>query len=262
MSSIMPRFLMRRIDGLIERRLPLKGWDAFNQFRVQTRLIFSRAILLLVAALFGVFSWAALMNYEELGNREYGERSIYTMLSFQVVILAILLNMNLWEAEREGRTFELLIMRIPNLHHLIWHKMRVSLFWMTAIALPFFAAYGWFLAIPFWRLLVFFVFILSFAVLVAFFTCIVASFVHQGLTAGIVTFILTFIGMAFCEDLGWDKLDYVRLYVNPFRLRHEGLTTTHTVWILLANRAVVLLALWGFYAWLRRRLSKTEKWIQ
>ena len=261
MSSIVPRHLAQKAGRFIERRLPLKWWDALNQFWVETRLVFSRAILLLVGALFTVFSWSAIMQGERLK-----ENDVFEMLHFQVLILAILLNMSLWEMEREGRTFELLIMRVPNLHRLIWFKMRVSLFWMTGLAIPFFAAYGWFLSIPFGHLALYFVFIVTFATLTAFATCVAASFVHHGLTSAIVTFILTVIAMSICRNMNFRYFDFFNLFMNPratlFDKLGPHLTAAETFWVLLANRIFLALVTAGFYVWLLRRLAKTEKWIQ
>lgn len=256
MSSIMPRFLSRWLGRAIERLLPLRWCDQLNQFRVETRLIFSRAILLLVGALFAFFTFIA---FEQNTIRE---DDVFGILSFQVMILAILLNMNLWEMEREGRTFELLIMRIPSLHRLIWFKLRVSLFWLALLSLPFFAAYAWFVSIAFSHILLFYIFIVSYAVLVSFATCVVTSFVHHGLTAGIVTFILSSILVAFCKGFDYAWADYVRVFQHPFELKAPALTTMQTVWRLVINRAVLGLAVACFYGWLLRRLAKTEKWIQ
>lgn len=265
MSSIVPRFLIRRIVGFIERRLPLPWWDVLSQFWVETRLIFSRAIVLLVLALFATFTWAALMNGERLN-----EKDVFNMLHYQGLILATLLSMNLWEVEREGRTFELLIMRIPNLHRLIWFKMRIAVFWIATIAMPFFLAYGWFLSVKPGHMIQYYLFIISYGALASFLTCIIASFVHQGLASGIVAFILMQILM-FVETVMMENifrhsayLDYFFTYLNPQDLHHpkETLTTVKTFWILLANRLYLALAIAGFYWWLKRRLAKTEKWIQ
>ena len=257
MSSIIPRFLVRKAGLFIERHLPLRKWDMLNHFWVQTRLIFSRAILLLVLALTAFFSSIAL------GKAEYiNEEMVFELLIYQVSVLAILLNMSLWEVEREGRTFELLIMRIPNLHRLIWFKLRVSIFWMIALSIPFFAAYGWFLSIPFYRIFLFFLFIATFATLITFATCVVSSFVHHGLTSGIVTFILSTFVIAISRNARLPYIDFYSLAIQPFQLKTAGLSVAQTVWLLIANRCVLLLVTAGFYFWLHRRLGKTEKWIQ
>jgi len=256
MSSIIPRALVPKLGRLIERHLSLRRWDALNQFWIGTRLIFSRAILLLVAALFVFFSWIALVRNSVTENDAFG------ILSVQTVILAVLLNMNLWEIEREGRTFELLIMRIPSLNRLIWFKLRISLFWLVFLPIPFFAAFAWFFSIPFFHILLYFVFTLSYALLVCLVTCVVASFVHHGLTSGIVTFVLSAFAMAFFKEAhGLPYRDYYSLYKHPFEFA-TGLSTAQTAWRMIVNRCFLLLVAAGFYAWLRRRLGKTEKWIR
>lgn len=255
-SSVVPRFLARWVAHAIQALLPLKWADRLYQFWVQTRLIFSRAILLLVGALFAFFTFVA---FEQNTIRE---DDVFGMLTFQVMILSILLNMNLWEVEREGRTFELLIMRIPSLHRLIWFKLRVSLFWLAFLSLPFFAAYAWFVSIPFSHILLFFIFIVSYAVLVAFATCVVTSFVHHGLTAGVVTFILSSILIASCQGFDYAWADYIRVFQHPFELKAQNLNTIQKVWRLMINRATLGLAIACCYWWLYRRLAKTEKWIQ
>jgi len=142
MSSIIPRGLAKKVHRLLERHLPPKVMDWLSQFWIQTRILFSRTLILMVVAMFAVFTWATIK--EEI----YKESDAFSFLILQSLALAILLHMNLWETEREGRTFELLIMRIPGVNRLIWFKMRVSLLWNFLLLLPFSLGFMWFLTIP------------------------------------------------------------------------------------------------------------------
>lgn len=239
-------------------QLPLRWADGLNHFLVETRLIFSRSIILLVAALFIGFLWFTI---QEKVNKE---DDVYFILLFQGFFLAILLNMNLWESERESHAFELLIMRIPNVNRLIWFKLRVSLGWAALLSLPFFAGFAFFVGIPLPRLLGYYVYCLMAMVLVALLTCIASSFVHHGLTAAIITVIAVYGSFGFLEGLRQAPFGrYFQIFRYPFQedlVRYNLTILQNAKWIIL-NRLIMIAAIIGMYAWLRRRLMKTEKWI-
>lgn len=255
MSTILPRGVTLRIERTIERRLPLRWWDALNHFRVQTRLIFSRSILLMTAALLGFFAWIAIV--ENIDSED--EAAEY--LRILTVVLTIVLNMNLWAAEREGRTFELLVMRIPSVRQLVWYKLRYSLFWLLILALPFYAALGWFLDLSPAHLFAYWAFWTSSALLVTLLTCVVASFVNHSLTTGIITFVLTMITIAFLDNARLPWIEYYRLFGSPRPRLPGGQEFAWMPWrAMLINRLVLAAAIACAYLWLRQRLEKIEKW--
>jgi hypothetical protein len=252
MSSILPRGLRKKIDLFLERTLPLKWRDLLNQYWVQTRLIFSRTILLVLAAMFFFFTWGTIEQ------QTFKERDAFLMLILQTNALAILLHMNLWETEREDRTFELLLMRIPNLHRLTWFKMRVSLFWMFVLSMPFFIGYTWFINIPIFRAFLYLFFCMTSALLSAFVTCTVTSFVHNSLATGIISVILIWIIGALMDEGNLPKKDYYNFFINPFN-ENDGIYEKY--WILIINRILLFLFILVFFGWFNDRLKKTEKWI-
>lgn len=248
----------RWVWGLGHIQLPLRWADRLNHFLVETRLIFSRSIILLVIALFIGFLWFTIQ--EEVNK----EDEVYFILLFQGFFLAILLNMNLWESERENHAFELLIMRIPNVNRLIWFKLRVSLGWAALLSLPFSAGFAFFVGIPPLRLLGFFVYCLMAMIMVALLTCIASSFVHHGLTAAIITVIAVYGAFGFLEGLRQAPFGrYFQIFRYPFQedlLRYNLSRFQNAQWIIL-NRLILIAAILGLHAWFRRRLMKTEKWI-
>ena len=252
MSSIIPRGLGKKIRRFLERLLPFRWLDLLDQFWVQTRLLFSRTLLLMVAALFVFFTWGTV----ERGT--FRESEAYEFLIVQSIALAILLHMNLWETEREGRTFELLMMRIPGRHRMIWFKLRVSLFWTFALSLPFFVGYMWFVNIPVYRGLVYLFFCMSLALFVALVTCVVASYVHMSLATGIITTILIWIMAVFFMAFRPPKREYYEFFINPFvgdTGKFKGATA------LIVNRSILFFLIAFLYSWFYERLQKTEKWI-
>jgi hypothetical protein len=253
MSSIIPRGLAKKARRLMERRLPPKVIDWLAQFFIQTRILFSRTLILMVVAMFAIFTWATIK--EEI----FKEGDAFKFLILQSIALAILLHMNLWETEREGRTFELLIMRIPGVNRLIWFKMRVSLLWNFLLLLPFSLGFMWFLTIPLWRELLYLLFLMTVAVFVALFTCVVSSFVKRGLpTAIIVSIILTMISSFTHLPAG----EYFQIFIFPMKesllkdWSHKRLAI-----MLIVNRLFLVCVAAHLYWWLYRRLRKTEKWI-
>lgn len=231
--------------------------DSINRFRVQTRLLFSKTLFLLLAAMFAFFTWGTI----EQNNPKEGV--LYIFLLLQSVVLSILVHMDVWEKEREEKTFEMLIMRIPNLHSLIWFKLRVSLFWTVTLTLPFFAGYLWFyryLISP-GHMVLYFLFCQMMAVFAALLTCVTASFVHRALPTGIIVIILIWILYGFTENAPIPFRDYYRPFMNPCDEKFDGDTLFQRVKVLLINRIVLLAAISCFYWWFYQRLKKIERWI-
>jgi len=252
MSSILPRGLGKKIRRILERLLPFRWLDVVDQFWVQTRLLFSRTLLLMVAALFAFFTWGTVEQ------ETFREKDAYGFLMLQSIALAILLHMNLWETEREGRTFELLMMRIPGRHRMIWFKLRVSLFWILVLSLPFFVGYMWFVNIPVYRGLVYLFFCMSLALFVALVTCVVASFVHISLASGIITTIFIWIMAVFFMAFRPPKREYYEIFIEPF-IEDTGKFKSATA--LIVNRSILFFLIAFLYSWFYERLRKTEKWI-
>jgi len=253
MSSIIPRGLAKKARRLMERHLPPKVIDWLAQFWIQTRILFSRTLILMVVAMFAIFTWATIEK------EIYKESDAFDFLILQSIALAILLHMNLWETEREGRTFELLIMRIPGVSRLIWFKMRVSLLWNFLLLLPFSLGFMWFLTIPLWRELLYLFFLMTVAVFVALFTCVVSSFVKRGLpTAIIVAIILTMISSFTHLPAG----EYFQIFIFPMKESLlENWSHKRLAIMLIVNRLFLVCVAAHLYWWLYRRLQKTEKWI-
>lgn len=252
MSSFIPQGLRKKIGRFLERMLPLKWRDTLNHFWVQTRLIFSRTILLVLGAMFFFFTWGTIEQHT------FKEKDAFLMLILQTNALAILLHMNLWETEREDRTFELLLMRIPNLHRLIRFKMRVSMFWVFVLSMPFFIGYTWFITIPIFRAFLYLFFCMSSALLSAFVTCVVTSFVHNSLATGIISVILLWITGGILNEGNLPKKGYYNFFINPY---NEYVGIYEKAWILVINRIILFLVILIFYGWFNERLKKTEKWI-
>ena len=257
MASIIPRDLRRRLTGWIVGHLPLRWQDALSGFMVQTRLIFSRTILLMLAALIVWFSYLAI------GKESHREQEVFWFLVVQGIALAILTGMNLWEAEREGKTFELLIMRIPSVHKLIWFKLRVSLFWMVVLSLPLLAAFNWFAELGWQKALYYELFTLKAALPALLLTCVVSSFVRQSLTTGIITIVIFWMTAGFTENANIPGLNYFRLFMAPWAMEEW---IKNDIWWRVTlkiggNLAIYFATLIGLYRWLRNRLAKTEIWI-
>ena len=238
------------------KHISLRKKDALNQFWIQTRLLFSRTLFLLLAAMFALFSWIA---FEESNMKE---DEVFILLMMQSMVLAILLHMGLWEKERQGKTFELLIMRVANRHSLIWFKLRVSLSWTLALTLPFFAGYTWFFSVPTDRMALYFLFCQMGAAMAALMTCVVGSFVHRGLPAGIIAAILLWILAVMTEGVPLPYRDFYRPFVNPLNEKFlDELTLLQHTGLLVANRLSMLLILACMYWWFFKRLRKTEEWV-
>ncbi len=262
MAGILPGWLKRRFHHFAEERIPLRWADRINRFRVQTRLIFSRAVLMLVLALFVAFTWIVVAQVVEEKFLSEAEASI--IFYVQVGILAIVLHMNLWEQERENRTFELLIMRVPETGRLIWLKLRVSLFWVFFLSLPFHIALCWFASLPVSHSLVHFLFAQTSGIGVALTTCAIASYVKRGLPTGLITAAVLWMFGGFTEvaNFFWFK-DSMRPFTNPFHEeRFMLLTDFEYVLVLVLNRLFVVGLIALAYIWLKTRLSQTEKWVQ
>ena len=255
LSVLSPAGLKMRLVGLAERRLPVRWLDEVNHFLVQTRLLFSRCVLLLLAAMFFFFTWATIEQ------QTFKEENAFGLLLLQTIGLAVILHMGLWESEREERTFEFLVMRVPNVHSLIWFKLRVSLIWTVVLLGPFFLGFVWFVSIPFGHALLFLLFCSTHAVFFSLFTCIVASFVHRALPTGIIVVIATSMYAGFSENAPLPYRDYYWTFLYPFSEAYSSWGTFDWVRLIVVNRLVEVLEALGFYAWFARRLSKTEKWI-
>ena len=188
MSSWIPYWVVRKLKRTAERRLPRPVWDGLCQFWVQTRLIFSRTILLVAGALLLAFTWGTIIMTIE--GKTLRAIEVCGMLTSQAAILAIAMHMGLWETERDSRAFELLLMRIPNLHRLIWTKLRVSLTWAVMLILPFWLGFSWFATLTLSESLMVLACCLMAIVAAAMLTCVVSSFVQNSLAAGIM-FLIT-----------------------------------------------------------------------
>jgi len=256
MSSIIPRGLAKKVRRLLERRLSPKVIDWLAQFWIQTRILFSRTLILMVAAMFAIFTWATIK--EEI----FKEGDAFKFLILQSTALAILLHMNLWETEREGRTFELLIMRIPGVNRLIWFKMRVSLLWNFLLLLPFSLGFMWFLTIPLWRELLYLLFLMTVAVFVAFFTCVVSSFVKRGLPTAIIVAIILPMISSYSHFGALPAREYFQIFIFPMKESLlENWSHKRLAIMLIVNRLFLVCVAAHLYWWLYRRLRKTEKWI-
>ena len=249
-SSWIPRRLLRALSSFLLRRLPLRWCDRLVRFWIQTRLLFSRTILLMVGALFAGFSWLTI------AQKVWQEEAVQGVILVQMLILAILLHMGVWEREREGKTLELLLIHIPEVRELVWLKVSVSLTWTVVLVLPFWGGFIWFAGIPLPRAFVYLVFSLSTAILAAFFTLVVASFVRGSLPAGIVALVLIFMLAGFMENKPpWHE--YYNVFISPveedltFRRAHR----------LVVNRVIVLGLIVATYRWLLHRLGRIEKWV-
>ena len=259
MSSIFPRAWRRALARMLRGRLPVRLWDECVLFWVQTKLIFSRAIVLILLALLAAFTYITVFQLR------WEQDDLYDVLVAQAVALAVLVHMQLWETERDGRTYEMLMMRIPSLHGLLWSKLHVSLAWAFFFLSLFTVAYGWFGSMPVHVVLVCMLFLFMTVLLVGLFTCVVSTFIRHGLTAGAVAVIVSFVAIAFTkETFRTGKLLRLQLVLNPFDKQFEAphLTLTDYLSTLLWNRGLVVLLCVGLYLWLVRRLSFTEKWIE
>ena len=250
MSSILPKGFRKKIGRLLERVLPLPWVDALFRFWVQTRLLFSKTLLLMLIGLFVLFSWATI----EQGT--FKEQQVYEHLVLQSIGLAILLHMALWDTERERRTFELLVMRIPSEHRLIWLKLGVSLLWNFILLLPFFIGYTWFVTIPVERALVYLFFCMSMALFVALLTCVISSFVHRGLAAGIIAAIIMVFLIGLLENIPYNN--YLNLVMCPY-LENSG--DFRKLRYLITNRLLLLGVSGLLYSWFYNRLKKTDRWV-
>ena len=251
------RAVAGRITGALQRRLPLRWWDSLYQFWIQTRLIFSRTTILFVAAQFVFFSW--MTTVEEL----WAEDEVFKLLTFQSLALAVLLNMNLWVAERSERTFELMLMRMPDTDHLIWLKFRVSLFWLFVLPMPFYLGFVWFLDVPPIRCLAYFVFLVSSVVPVALLTCVLSCFVRFPLATGIIAFGLSGMVLGITTELGEEfasrftgrirdipLIFYMMPFLNPLFARREEIVQLkifERAWLLIVNRLVLAAAIVALY---------------
>jgi hypothetical protein len=267
-----PAELKLRLVAFAKRRLPVRWLDEINHFAIQTRLLFSRFVILLLVAMFVFFTWATVQNARSgeqmsqhnsgFNKTEFQEGSIYGFLLGQSIMLALILHMGLWESEREERTLEFLVMRIPNVHALIWFKLRVSLFWTFALLFPFFLGFVWFYSISFGHACYSLVSSCVEAIFFAMFTCVVASFVHHPLPTGIIVVILGWIFLGFTEGTPLFYKDYYKPIMYPFDDMYSTWETFDLVRMVVINRLVQILEALGFYAWFAHRLTtRMEKWI-
>jgi hypothetical protein len=255
------RLLERLASGAwIERALPLPIWDAVFRFYFQTRVIFSRATLLLVAALLVSMSIPILTG--EIRDID----DVFGFVTFQTMVLAILIHMNLWQTEREERTFELLVMRVPSVHRLIGLKLGVSLAWLTVLAAPPPIGFAWFLDLPLGELATIGVFALTAAYFVALLTCAIGSLVRSPLATGVVAFVASMFMFGISQGLSeardvWKYAPCFAPFLYPFGDAFSAHSFGWKVLLLSLNRAFVLALCGLLYAFLYDRLSRTEKWI-
>ena len=256
MSSIVPRFLRLRLGAWFERRLSLRSWDRVNQFWVQSRLVFSKAIVLMVVAMLGFFSFVCI------AQGLYEVRRIFPIVIFVFVLLAVLLNMGLWETERDGRTFELLLMRVPTVDGLIWFKLRVTLIWMLVLALPIPLGLLWFTGMNSWHLALIVLFNAFIGVMVALLVNVVSTFIRHSIAAGVVSLFISIFLISFFAGAPLPYRNFYNPVIDPVYQMPDGFTLPRWIWTMTVNRGAMLLVAGGFYWWLRRRLGKTELWIE
>jgi hypothetical protein len=274
MSSIISWGLIRKWAERWQNRLPLWIWDRIYWFVIQTRLLFSVTILLIVGALMLLFIWATIglaivMATGQLATQLEGQgvtlaQVIHSVLFQQAIFLTIVMHMNQWEVERDDRTFELLIMRIPNIHRLIWFKLFVSITWVFILLFPVYLGLSLFADTSLASGLSILIFCLMSALTVALFTCVIASFVHHPLATGFITLILTFVGAAILDNPAWPKpyAHAFQIFIYPPMLFDPAMIkdSLQLLYAIL-NRLFYLFVTLGIYWWLYRRLSQTEKWI-
>ena len=265
-SSILPRELLRRAGRLAEARLPVKWWDGIIQFWVQTQLVFSRSTLMLAGGLLLFFYLQAtgqMFNAATGGSGQAGnpDSTAFVTLFMLGQVLAIMLNMNLWQAEREGRTYELLLMRVPSIHHLIWLKLRVTLIWLIIFPAPLYAGYAWFLDIAISRMLLYWLFATTGCLLTAVLTCVVSSFVRHGLTTGIIAAAVAIPFAVISTNAPLPYHLYYAAMLDPFGTNLDGLRLWKYLRILIVNRLIFVAVGVALYWWLHTRLQKTEDWV-
>lgn len=261
MSSIFPKALRQKTEFFLESHLSPKVWTALQGFWIQTRLIFSKSILLLVVALFAVFA------FQGLGKVINQESRVVAIVTAQSIILAVLMSMNLWATERESQTYELLLMRVPNLDSLIWLKLCPVLIWAIILSFPFFLGFGWFVSIPALHLVAYFFFAMTLVLFTVLLTCVVSTFVRVGLASGIVSVIILWMIIIMSMEMRFPFVSryYYQLPLNPFDPDFDrpmaAVPRATVLKYCIVNRILLLTYSAGLYAWLRRRLGKTEKWI-
>lgn len=278
MSSIISWQGIRKWAERWQNRLPLWIWDRIYWFVIQTRLLFSITIILIVAALMLLFIWATIalaiaMSTPSIATEIASDveregatlaHIIHSVLFQQAVLLAIVMHMNQWEVERDDRTFELLIMRIPNIHRLIWFKLFVSITWVFILIFPVYVGLALFIDAPLLDGLSSLAYTLMTALTVALFTCVMASFVHHPLATGLITLILTFVGAAILDNPTWPKpyaMAFQIFVYPPDIFNPANIKDSLQVWYAIANRVFYCFVTMGVYWWLYRRLGQTEKWI-
>ena len=270
MSTLISRQAIRRWAERAQNHLPLWLWDRIYWFAIQTKLLFSLTIILVAGAMMLYFILVTGVLAFQLANDGLNEipleppELVYSFLLQMVIFLAIVMHMNQWEVEREDRTFELLIMRIPNIHRLIWFKLFVSTSWVFILTLPMFFGLAWFAGMPILSGLASLLFALMAALVVGVFTCVIASFVHHPLATGILTFVLVSIAANIMDAQAWPA-PYAwafRMFVYPPALFDDAnIKDSWQLWYLLFNRSFFVFVALSIYWWLYRRLSATEKWI-
>lgn len=265
-SSILPRELLRRAGRLAEARLPLKWWDGIAQFWVQTRLVFSRSTLMLAGGLLLFFYLQAPSQVIDDAAGPSPQTLAPGAVAFITLfmlgqVLAIILNMNLWQAEREGRTYELLLMRVPSIHHLIWMKLRVTLIWLIIFPAPLYVGYAWFLGIPISHMLLYWVFATMGCLLTAVLTCVVSSFVRHGLTTGIIAAAVAIPFAVISTNAPLPYHLYYAAMLDPFSADIVTLRLWKYLRLLVVNRLIFIAIGVALYWWLHTRLQRTEEWV-
>lgn len=260
MSSIIPKRLIGKIKNYLSSRLSFGSQDFLSNSWIQTRLIFSKTIFLIVAALFVGFSIATI------SQKIHSQRQAFEILLFQISLLSIIMNLNHWGAERDNKTYEILVMKIPNTHSLIWMKLRVSLFWVCFLIFPFLIGFTWFVEIPILRSGFFYILLIMLSLVVSLITCVVSTIVRQELIAGIISLLLFFALAGLFEGLQGTKFAYSSFIYNPYQIRgfFYAFSTdpfSKKLIFFFINRLFYLLTISGLYWWLYRRLSETEKWV-
>jgi hypothetical protein len=253
MSSIIPRAFLNKMKNIVEERLSIKWRDYFIHFNVQTRLIFSKSILLILLALFIFFSWITIEGLKS----KTGE--VFNSLHLFVMYLAILMNMNLWEAERDKKTYELLIMRVSNIHKFIWMKLSVSMIWALILLIPFWLGFTWFGSLSLLNSLLIVLFCIMEIIIITLITCVISSLVHHELLTGIVAFFVVF---SISELFHIPQNGYIDLFINIFNDKYSffNYTLFRFIRLYVLNRLFFIVLCAGIYLWLYRRMEDTEKW--
>lgn len=254
-SSVIPVKLIRKIRRKMEDYLPVKLVDRLDRFWVQTRLLFSKSMLAMVAGLLAFFIWVTI----EMEVFRFSD--ILEFLFLQATALTILLHMGLWTREKEYGTYELFIMRLKRPSRVIWSKLTVSFIWTILLIMPFFIGLTWFVTMNFKAVLLCLLFLIPTAMLTAIFTCIVSTFVRSSLPAAIISGIILAIiaGILAKGQLPWSR--YYNPFLNPLQEYFiENIPYRKQMVFIVVNRLSIITGIGLLYWWLYNRMKVSERW--